>query len=398
MMAAEEPHSEEFEDIDWDDVSEGGLFSVAWRTKALLIVLAGMLGIFLYDHFLVGQFQHTFGIIGWQYSPSKVDFMFLLTLVFLVFYGLVPLYDHPRMARYYWKNFKKNRPALISLGFLVAILLIGLFGPIFMDKPEIALFQKYQPPVWGSVDSSYVIQCAGDLANGRCYGSWKYPFGTTGEGKNILNLVVYGMQTSMKIGLTSALLVMFIGSIVGTVAAYSGGLVDEVLMRYVDIQQVLPTFLLFLLIAYIYKPTLFLFIILFGGFTWGNNARYVRSNALQKTEEEYVKASKLTGAKTWHIIRRHLIPNTASSIITDLTLLIPGFILFEAGLSFLGLGDPTVPSWGGVIASGRGSLSYAWWISTIPGVFLFFTILAFNFLGDAILDTINPQADSESEQ
>lgn len=397
-MASERPNTEEFEDIDWDEVTEGRLFTIARRTKLLLVVLGAILGVFLYDHFFVSQYGYAFSFIGWKYSPSKVDFMFLLTLVFLAFYGLVPLYENPRMSRYYWNNFKKNRPAILSLGFLIAILLIGLFGPVFVDKPEIALFQKYQPPVWSSVDSSYVIQCAGETVNGQCHGTWKYPFGTTGEGKNILNIVVYGMQTSMKVGLTSALLVMFIGSIVGTVAAYSGGIVDELLMRYVDIQQVLPTFLLYLLIAYMYKPTLFLFILLFGGFTWGNNARYVRSNALQKTEEEYVKAAKLTGAKTSHIIRRHLIPNTASSIITDLTLLIPSFILFEAALSFLGLGDPTVPSWGQVIASGRGSLSFAWWISTIPGIFLFFTILSFNFLGDAILDTINPQADSESEQ
>jgi peptide/nickel transport system permease protein len=195
----------------------------------------------------------------------------------------------------------------------------------------------------------------------------------------------------------ASFIVMVIGSIVGTAAAYAGGFTDEVLMRYVDIQQTFPSFLLFLLLTYMLGSSLLLFILIFGGFSWGNTARYVRSNALQKTEEEYIKSAKASGGSWWLIIRRHLIPNTASSIITDLTLLIPSFILFEASFAFLGLGDPTVPSWGQAIASGRSDLSFAWWISTIPGVFLFATILAFNFLGDAMLDALNPQADTESE-
>jgi peptide/nickel transport system permease protein len=396
-MATDNSQSDGFEDIDWEEVtSEGGL-SVSTKDKGMLAVLTLLGGLFLYDMLVVPARSSTFSAVGWGYSVSQLDWLFALTLVFLFFYAVVPMYQNPRMTRYYWDEFKKNRPAMVSLGYLIAIFLIGVVGPLVLSKPEIALFQKYQPPIWTSVDSSYVIECAGRVSDGACHGSWKYPFGTTAEGKNILKIIVYGMQVSMKIGLISALLVMVIGSIVGTVAAYAGGLVDEVLMRYVDIQQVFPTFLAYLLITYMYEPSLFLFVLMFGGLTWGNNARYVRSNALQKTEEEYIKAAKTSGASTWHIIRRHLIPNTASSIITDLTLLIPGFILFEASLSFLGLGDPTVPSWGQIIAAGRGDLSFAWWISTIPGIFLFFTILAFNFLGDALLDALNPQADSESD-
>lgn len=399
-MATEKTHSDGsdgFEAVDWDEVASKDGLSLSPSDKGLLAVLSLLAGLFLYDFLVVGPHSETFAVVGWAYDVSQLDWLFVLTLVFLFFYGVVPMYQNPRMTRYYWNEFKKNRPAMVSLAYLVAIFTVGIVGPLVLSKPEIALFQKYQPPIWTAVDSSYIIECAGEMSNGMCHGSWKYPFGTTGDGKNILKIIVYGMQVSMKIGLISALLVMVIGSIVGTVAAYAGGLVDEVLMRYVDIQQVFPTFLAYLLITYMFEPSLFLFVIMFGGLTWGNNARYVRSNALQKTEEEYIKAAKTAGASTWHIIRRHLIPNTASSIVTDLTLLIPVFILYEASLSFLGLGDPTVPSWGQLIAAGRGDLSFAWWISTVPGIFLFFTILAFNFLGDALLDAINPQADSESD-
>ena len=397
MMATERSQSEQFEDIDWEEVTSQNRFSLKTKTKGLLAILLPLAVLFVYDYSMVAKNAATFGAIGWGYDVAQLDWLFVLTLVLIFFYGIVPMYENPRMTRYYWSQFKKNRPAMLSLAYLIAIFALGIIGPLFLAKPEIALFSKYQPPVGTAVDTSYVIQCAGQVSNGMCHGTWKYPFGTTGQGKDIMKIVVYGMQVSMKIGLISALLVMVIGSVVGTLAAYAGGLVDEVLMRYVDIQQVFPTFLLYLLITYMYEPSLFLFVMLFGGLTWGNNARYVRSNALQKTEEEYIKAAKISGAKTWYILRRHLIPNTASSIITDLTLLIPVFILYEASLSFLGLGDPTVPSWGQVIAAGRSDLSFAWWISTIPGFFLFFTILAFNFLGDALLDTINPQADSESD-
>ncbi|WP_435179166.1 ABC transporter permease [Halorussus sp. AFM4] len=396
-MATQNTPNDTFEDVDWDEETSGGGLSLSTSDKGLVAVLAVLTGLFLYDAFVVPDGEPTFGAVGWSYSVSQLDWLFALTLVALFFYGVVPMYQNPRMTRYYWDEFKKNRPAMVSLGYLIAIFVIGIVGPLFISKPELSLLNKYQPPAFTAVDSSYVIQCAGQVSNGMCHGTLKYPLGTTGNGKSIFKIVVYGMQVSMKIGLISALLVMVIGSVVGTVAAYAGGLVDEVLMRYVDIQMVFPTFIAYLLITYMYEPSLFLFVLMFGGLTWGNNARYVRSNALQKTEEEYIKAAKTSGASTWHIIRRHLIPNTASSIITDLTLLIPTFILFEASLSFLGLGDPTVPSWGQVIAAGRSDLSFAWWISTIPGVFLFFTILAYNFLGDALLDALNPQADSESD-
>ncbi|MFC4549498.1 MULTISPECIES: ABC transporter permease [Halorussus] len=396
-MATERPRSERFEDVDWEEVSRQGGLPVTPRTAGLLATLGAMTVLFLYDVFMVDPYTPTFAAVGWEYDVSQLDWLFALTLVMLFFYAVIPMYQNPRMTRYYWRNFKKNRAAVISLVYLLVIFVVGLLGPLFLKQPEIALFQKYQPPIGLTVDSSVPIQCVGEVSNGQCHGTWKYPFGTTGQGKDILTIIVYGMQVSMKIGLITSLLVMTIGSIVGTVAAYAGGLVDELLMRYVDIQMVFPSFLLYLLMVYMFGGSLFTFILIFGGLTWGNNARYVRSNALQKTEEEYIKAAKTSGANTWYVIRRHLIPNTASSIITDLTLLIPVFILAEAQLAFLGLGDSSVPSWGQIIAAGRGDLSTAWWITTIPGFFLFFTILAFNFLGDALLDALNPQADSKSD-
>ncbi|MFB6151358.1 MAG: ABC transporter permease [Haloarculaceae archaeon] len=401
-------HHERFEEIDWNEVSRPSWFSLSVNTKGFVAVSAVVIALFVYDLLFVPADTATFAAvtdalaatgleIEWGYNVTQTDWLFSMTLLMLFFYGTLPLYQNPRMTRYYWGRFKENRPAMLSLAYLIVILVIGLVGPLFLSRPELSVLEKYQPPVFMTVPEDTVVQCVGEVSNGRCHGSWQYPFGTTSEGKDIVRIIVYGMQVSMKVGLISALFAGIIGSIVGIVAAYSSGLVDEVLMRYVDIQQTFPSFILFLMLTYLFGASLFLFILIFGGFSWGNTARYVRSNALQKTEEEYIQAAKASGASTWLIVRRHLVPNTASSIITNLTLLIPSFILFEAVLSFLGVGDPTIPSWGQAIASGRSDLAFAPWIATIPGIFLFFTILAFNFLGDALLDALNPRAETETE-
>jgi peptide/nickel transport system permease protein len=167
--------------------------------------------------------------------------------------------------------------------------------------------------------------------------------------------------------------------------------VDEVLMRYVDIQLVFPSFLLYLLLIYLFGGSLFMFVVVFGLTSWGGTARLVRSEALQRAEEEYITAADSAGASTFYVIWRHIVPNVSNTVITNVTLLIPSLILFEAGLAFLDLGDPTIPSWGQTIAQGRDQLTFAWWISTMPGFFLFLTILAFNFLGDALNDALDPR-------
>jgi len=295
------------------------------------------------------------------------------------------------MTAYYWREFKKNRAAVAGMVYLFLIFVAGIVGPAFIEPPTVEPFLQYQPPVFMSVDTAVPVECVGDVVGGQCQGTWQYPLGTTGEGKDILTMVVYGMLVSMQIGLASTLIVVTVASLVGISAAYFGGMVDEVLMRYVDLQITFPSFFLYLLATYLFGGSLFLMVLIFGILGWGGVARIVRSEALQRREEEFVLAAKAAGARGTWTMRRHLLPNVSNSVITAASLLIPGFILFEAALAFLGLGDPTVPSWGQVIADGRDDLSRAWWISTLPGFFLFFTILAFNFVGDALRDALDPR-------
>jgi len=391
-MAGGTDTTDTFESVDWEETGSR-LSTLSRRDRGALVAGLAIVAAFLYDYLLLPASRPTI-TVPVEWNVTQLDWLFVTTLLALLFYVAVPLYDNRRLTAYYWREFKKNRMAVLSLAYLLVVFCIGVVGPILLEKPTLALDQAYQPPAYLSVDSTVPVNCLGDVVDGRCQGTMAHPLGTTGDGKDILVLVVYGMQVSMKVGLISTLLVVTIGTAVGTVAAYGSGLVDELLMRYVDIQLVFPAFFLYLLLTYLFGGSLFMFIVIFGLTGWGSIARLVRSEALQRAEEEYITAARSAGAGTLYVIRRHLVPNVSNSVITAATLLIPGFILFEASLSFLSLGDPTVPSWGQVIANGRSDLSTAWWVSTFPGVFLFTTILAFNFMGDALRDALDPRQET----
>ncbi len=375
--------------IDWDSVEAEGR-RVSNRTIGFGIVTSVLAVVILWQYLLSSQDQVFVPGVGWR--PGAVDWLFIFTIVVIVFYLVVPVVSNKRLSVYYWQQFKRNKAAVLSGVFLGAIFVIGIVIPaLFTSPPQVKPLLAYQPPVFLSVDASVPINCVGAVSDGRCYGTWAHPLGTTHQGKDILVMIIYGMQISMKVGLISTLIVIFIASIVGISAAYFGGMVDELLMRYVDIQITFPAFFLYLLLVYLFGGSLFLMILIFGLTGWGGIARIVRSEALQRREEAYIRAAKASGAGSLWTIRRHLLPNVSNSVITAATLLIPSFILFEAALSFLALGDPTTPSWGQVIADGRSDIASAWWISTVPGFLLFFTILAFNFLGDALRDALDPR-------
>jgi peptide/nickel transport system permease protein len=393
-MATED--SERFDQVDWNDLSRSGRFDLSTNSIGMLLTTLPLALLGVYDWRFTGQRTPTFEFIGLERNLESLDFFFIFTLFLAFWYLVLPLYQNPRMTRYYWKEFKRNRPAVVSLGWLGIVFVGGLVGPLVMNAPQQDLFIAYQPPVFTSVVDTTPATCVGEVMNGRCYGTWQHPLGTTQGGKDVFTMIVYGMTISMQIAFITTTIVATIGISFGTLSAYAGGWVDEIMMRFVDIILSFPTFLMFLLILYIYGAGLGMFIVVFSLFAWGGTARYIRSKSLSISEEEFIKASRISGASTYQVIRGHVVPNAASSIITQLTLLIPGFLLAEAQLAFLGIGDSTVPSWGQLISAGRSDLSFAPWIVLAPGIVLFLTILAFNFLGDALLDALNPEAEAEN--
>ena len=209
----------------------------------------------------------------------------------------------------------------------------------------------------------------------------------------MLTVVVAGMGVSLQVALISSMIIVPIATAVGTIAGYTGGLIDELLMRYVDIQQVVPAFLVYLILIFVLERSLFLIVLVFGLLSWGGVARLVRSETLQRREEGYVLAAENAGVGRLGILRRHLLPNVSSTIITATTHLIPLLILAEAAIAFLNLGPATLPSWGATIARGFESDYFlrTWWVWTIPLLFLTTTIVAFSVLGDALRDALDPR-------
>jgi len=326
---------------------------------------------------------------------SPLGFFYVIFTVIVLGYGVYPLYTNRRLTRYYWDRTKKHRLAIIGLVFIILLFLVAIFGPFLTQDPTRADFnEKNQPPVGFSIQQSLYDTVTNNFVTKAVPGTWKHPLGTDDKGRDMLAMLVSGARVSLQVGLMATLLAILIGTLIGVVAAYRGGWVDNLLMRVTDVMMTFPFFLLLVFIVFIFGPSLSFVILAIGLTGWTGVARLVRSDTLSLRTREFITASRSLGVSDTRIVLRHLVPNVASSIIVIATLSIPGVILAEAGLSFIGLGDPTVTSWGVVLNAGQRSLTDAWWIAVEPGLVLFITVLAFNFLGDGLRDTFDPRSQS----
>jgi ABC-type dipeptide/oligopeptide/nickel transport system permease subunit len=232
-------------------------------------------------------------------------------------------------------------------------------------------------------------------------------FGTDVHGRDLLSRVLYGAQVSFLVGIVGAAVSLVIGVLLGAIAGYAGGRVDSLIMRGVDVLYALPSIIfVIVLITTLEAATkdwlteaspglvkitrlLFLFIGL-GAVSWLTMARIVRGQVLSLRQRPFVEASRALGASGWHILRRHIIPNTLGVVIVYLTLTVPAVILYESFLSYLGLGvQPPMASWGSLIAEGTDQMNpirIYWWLIAFPGAFLVTTLLALNFIGDGLRD------------
>lgn len=304
-----------------------------------------------------------------------------------------PLYGNRRLINYYWERTRRNKLAVCGLAFIFFLVLLALIGPFFTLDPTLVNFEeKNLPPVgFASEKSLYDIE-TDEFTTTETPGTWKHPLGTDSKGRDMLAMIVSGARVSLLVGLIATGIAILLGTIIGVLSAYLGGWADNVLMRFTDVMMTFPFFLLLVLIVFIFGPSLAFIVLVIGLTGWTGTARLVRSEALSLRTREFVIAAKALGASDGRVIFRHLIPNVMSLIIVIATLSIPGVILAEAALSFIGLGDPTVASWGIILEAGQHSLDTAWWVAVEPGIMLFLTVLAFNFLGDGLRDAFDPKS------
>ena len=268
------------------------------------------------------------------------------------------------------KELVKNRYALAALIFILAILVFAILAP---------LLARYDPT---STNPRSVLTAP----------SREHIFGTDRLGRDIFSRIVYGARVSLAIGFIAVGIASLIGVLIGAIAGYYGGSIDYLLMRFVDIMLCFPTIFLILAVISLLEPSIINIMVIIGATGWMGIARLVRAEVLTLKERDFVSAAKVMGAKDSRIILTHLIPNAIGPVLVSATLGIGGAILTESALSFLGIGvQPPTPSWGNILMDGRSTLGVAWWLTVFPGLFILFTVLSYNILGEALRDILEPR-------
>jgi len=281
-----------------------------------------------------------------------------------------------------WRRFKKNKAALAGLIFIGVVVFMAVFSPVLAHYPARGA---------GSLPGFYSSEV-------RSPPSWKYWFGTDRVGHDVWSMVVYGAASALYVGFGAAAIAMSLAIVIGLVSGYYGGLVDNILMRITEIFLVIPFFLVllvFLRVVNTIVPSgvggLSIVMLMIGVFSWAPNARYIRGEVLRVKNYEFIDAAKSLGASRTRIIFRHILPNVLHIIIVLTTLQIAGAILVEAGVSFLGFGDPNAITWGQQLQKANEAVKEAWWEGVFPGFFITILVLGFSLLGNGLRDALDPR-------
>ncbi len=293
---------------------------------------------------------------------------------------IVPIGSYWKLVR---KRFLKHRLALLGLITLVIVTLLSILGPFVVKRTydELDLSAIFAPP----------------LSEG-------HPFGTDELGRDVLVRIMYGGRISLFVGFVSALLSTGIGLLVGLLSGYFGGIVDRLLMRFVDVMLSIPLFPILLVLTMVFGSGLTNTILVLSVFGWMGVSRLVRGVVLSIRENDYIMAARVLGTSRMKTLFRHILPNVMPITIVSATLNLSYAILAESSLSYLGLGiQPPTPSWGNMlqramnyILSPGHSETIPWWLVFFPGFMIFVTVLSVNFLGDGLRDALDPKFVSEA--
>ena len=269
-----------------------------------------------------------------------------------------------------WKRFRKHKLAVISLFFIVLLLAVALLAPLIMPYPYDEI----------------------DVPNAFASPSAAHPLGTDQLGRDVLSRLMWGTRVSLYVGIGATLLGQFFGVFVGAVSGYYGGRVDTLLMRLTDFFLTLPSLPLLLVLSVILNANVEVVIVILAALGWMGAARLVRGVVLSLREQEFIEASHALGMGDGKIILRHMIPNSMAPIIVNVTLGIGTTIIVEAALSFLGFGvKPPIPSWGNMLNRVQDYILMNPFLAVYPGLAIFLTVLAFNFMGDGLRDALDPR-------
>lgn len=274
----------------------------------------------------------------------------------------------------FFARFAQNRGALVGLIILTIIILMAITAPLFFPESP-----------WRMVQRPFLTPLEVD----------GFPMGTDTMGRNVAAGLMHGAWVSLLIGLVSTTVALLIGVPLGAIAGYYGGLLDDALMRFTEFFQTIPNFALAIVLVAIMQPSVTSIVLAIALVSWPPVARLVRAEFMSLRHREYVEAARLVGQSNATIILRQILPNAMSPIIVLASLMVATAILLESSLSFLGLGDPNVMSWGYMIGAARTVIRQAWWLSFFPGLAILLTVLALNLVGEGLDDALNPKLSRE---
>ena len=290
----------------------------------------------------------------------------------------------------FWRRLRKDKLAMVALGFVLLIVLTAIFAPLIVK-----IVGTPNPQTTNADLTDDFGQPLGPRAG--------HPFGVDKLGRDVFSRTIYGSRISLEVAFIATALIILIGVSVGLVAGYYRGWLDTLLTRTMDLLLAFPVLVLAIGIGVacsgakgcaggLIQPGLTVVIFVITLTTWPYMARIVRGQVLSLREKEFVEAAQSLGANDRRIIFKEILPNLVAPIIVYGTILIPQNIIYEAALSFLGVGvDPSTPSWGAMISDATTIFKDAWWFMTFPGLALLFTVLAFNLVGDGLQDALNPR-------
>jgi len=274
--------------------------------------------------------------------------------------------DQP--LREIWRMFFANKAAVLGLALWILITLTAFFGPvIYSTDPFDMVGAPMSPP------------------------GEELLLGTDYLGRDVLAGIIHGASVTLAIGFSATAVSVIIGITIGVLAGYYGGWVDNLLMRFTEFFQVLPDLLFAMVLVALFSPNIYLIVFAIAVVSWTGIARLTRAEFLKTKEREFVMAERAMGASNLRIIWAIILPNSLPSLIVLIALSVGVAILFEAALSFLGLGDPNAYSWGYMIGSSREYIWDSWWAVTFPGVAIFLTVLGISLIGDGLNDALNPK-------
>lgn len=295
-----------------------------------------------------------------------------------------------------WRRLIRNKASVTGMIIIAFFALVAIFAPVLSPHNPVGITggQKYLPPAW---IENY---------NGQS-GRPEFVLGTDTLGRDVLSRLIYGARVSMVVGLVPTAIIVLVGTTVGLIAGYSGGRVDNVLMRLTDVVYAFPDLLFFIIVMVSLRDT-FLgellngAILLFAALAvvnWVGVARLIRGQVLSLKEKEFVEAARCIGAKDTHIMFRHILPNSLGPLIVSIAFAIPGAIITEAILGYLGLGlrpssnpnDIFITSWGSLLLDGQGAINAQPYLLLAPAVCVALVVLAFTFLGDGLRDALDPR-------